>query len=391
MSPHLRILHVIPALQVGGAEMCLVRYLESVANPQDHAVLSLRGEGALGGRLRALGVPLLCARLDSLWGITSMSSNLQKVATFAPDVILGWMYQGNLAATAVAATFSPAVPVVWSIHASLHDFDTISPRSRCAIRASRMLSSVPAKTIYAGTESRRQHLRFGFQSADRALTIPNGVDVSSFAFSSAARQAIRDELGLADTTPLIGSVGRYDRVKGYPVFIEAAAKVQRRYPDAHFCLVGAGLNDANHDLSRLLTRNNLSKSFHLMGPRADVSNIYSSFDIFTLSSHSEALPMVLLEAMAAARPSVVTDVGDCRAMLGKSGIVVPTNDPGAMCEAWCQLLSEPELALMERGRALQARVSTRYSHEAFAAQYEEVFRASVQAASENHSTEVSSL
>ncbi|MBB4067469.1 glycosyltransferase involved in cell wall biosynthesis [Salinibacter ruber] len=96
-------------------------------------------------------------------------------------------------------------------------------------------------------------------------------------------------------------------------------------------------------------------------------------DVASLSSNSEAFPMVLGEAMASGVPCVATDVGDVAYLLGDTGILVPPEDPEALADGWLQLLEAPDEDREERGRAARRRVQENFSQEAVLEQYDLIY------------------
>ena len=102
-----------------------------------------------------------------------------------------------------------------------------------------------------------------------------------------------------------------------------------------------------------LGREKLIFRAHLLGLRNDIPLIMAGFDLFTLSSRTEASPLVILESMASSLPCVATDVGDVGDMLGDTGHLVPPLDPTALADAWLKMLQmdpEQRIFLGERER-----------------------------------------
>jgi glycosyltransferase involved in cell wall biosynthesis len=86
----------------------------------------------------------------------------------------------------------------------------------------------------------------------------------------------------------------------------------------------------------------------------DVRGFLAGLDVFCLSSRREALPLVLLEAMAEGLPCVATDVGGVAVAVGADAVVVPPEDAGALAAALAALLGDPA-ARAELGRRARAR------------------------------------
>jgi glycosyltransferase involved in cell wall biosynthesis len=97
-----------------------------------------------------------------------------------------------------------------------------------------------------------------------------------------------------------------------------------------------------------------------VGELDDVRDALAAMDVFVLPSHEEGMSNALLEAMAAGRAIVVTDVGGNREVVGSDAAeIVPSRDPGALAAAIARLLGDPESA-REFGRAARRRVDERF-------------------------------
>lgn len=364
-----KIIHLITGLATGGAERALYNLLNGgLAGRFDNHIISLSDEGTIGPQIRELKVPV--ATLGMRGGRPSLSgiSKLHRVLReFQPDLIQGWMYHGNLAAT-LARTLAPGRPVLcWNVRHSLYDLKHEKAMTRQVIRANRFFSSSPEALLYNSRLSREQHEDFGFASRNGRV-IPNGIDVQRFCFSDGARKRVRSELNIPATAQVVGHVARLHPMKDHPAFLHAAVDIALRYPEAHFLLSGRGVSMDEKALERLIPPQ-VRDRFHLLGERSDVSDLMSAMDIFCQSSWSEAFPNVLGEAMATEVPCVATDVGDSAIVIGDTGVMVPPRDHEALAVGIENLL----LKTLEERRALgasaRARIGTNYTLEAIVGQY----------------------
>ena len=216
------------------------------------------------------------------------------------------------------------------------------------------------------------HRKLG--DADKFRVIPNGTDLETFKPDADARRAVRDELGLDDSTPVIGMVARFHPQKDYPNLLAAAGQLVRSHPGVRFVLCGLGLDAANAPLASLLRANGVENHVILTGLRRDIPRLLNAFDLHTLSSSfGEGFPNVVGEAMAAGVPCVVTDVGDSALIVGDTGITVPPRDPAALAQGWRELLDLPREELdVLRVRARQ-RIADEFSLGAIVAQYESLY------------------
>ncbi len=173
----MRLLHVITGLSTGGAEVALHGLLSRMDRDRfDSVVISLAGGGPVGDRIEALGVPVYGLGLRP-WFPTpaAMWRLIVLFRRFRPDVVQGWMYHGNLAATLAAASSPGHVPVAWGVRHSLDDLKAEKKLTAALIRLGALLSSYPERIVYVSRVSADQHEAIGYRR-DRRVVIPNGFD-----------------------------------------------------------------------------------------------------------------------------------------------------------------------------------------------------------------------
>ena len=188
---------------------------------------------------------------------------------------------------------------------------------------------------------------------------------------------VRAELGLPADAKIVLTAGRYSEQKGHCYLVEAIPAVRERLPDAHFVWVGSGpLED---DLCACIADKDLNACVHLLGKRGDVPELLAASDLFVLPSLFEGLPLIVLEAMAAGKPVVATNVcGSAETVRDRqTGRLVPPRDPDALAGAILEALTQPDLAAAwgRAGRRLFEREFTaaRMARET-AALYEDLLR-----------------
>ena len=142
--------------------------------------------------------------------------------------------------------------------------------------------------------------------AEKVHVIPNGVDVERFNPMHNG-EAVRRELGIAATAPVIGIVAALRPEKNHDMFLRAAKIVRDRIPEARFLIVGDG--PEREALVQLTRELDLGDAVHFLGNRSDVPEILAALDVFALTSRIEANPVSILEAMASGKPVVAPRVG----------------------------------------------------------------------------------
>lgn len=369
----MRILFVTSGLGVGGAERALEQLLPALAAQGcELAVVSLREPQEVGERLRALGIRVheLGMRpsrpsLAGLWRLWRI------VRAFRPDLIQGWMYHGNLAAQ-VARLAAPGARVLLSIHQTLARPELESRTTRAVIRLDALLSWLAARVLYVAEAARRDHEAAGY--ARRGVVLPNAVDTERFRPDPAARDALRQALGIAPETFLVTLVGRFHPAKNHAGFLRAAVIVAGERGGVSFLLVGQGVDAANPELAPLLQDPRLSGRVHALGPREDVPQLFAASDLYVLASIQEALPNVVMEGMSCGLPGVVSEVGDAVRMCGDTAWSVMPGDEEALADAILAALREAPEARTQRGRAARQRVLDHFAVGAVAARYLALYR-----------------
>ena len=161
------------------------------------------------------------------------------------------------------------------------------------------------------------------------------------------------------------AVGRLEEQKGFDVAIEAMALVVEQIPGAHLAIAGEG--SKRPELLAAIERLGLGDAVQLLGRREDISELMRAADVFVHTARWEGFGLVLLEAMRAALPIVATPVGAIPEVVddGRTGTLVPPDDPRALATALVELAQRPTLR-RERGLAGFARLRESFSPDAMA-------------------------
>ena len=371
----MKVVHVITGTSLGGAEIMLDTLLRALSPACHCTVVSLMPLGTVGERIRARGIPIESLDMDPGRPNPAVLLRLVRhLRRLRPDVVHTWMYHADLLG-GVAARLAGTGKVAWAIHNSTLSRRHVKARTRAVVRACAWLSRrVPHRILCCSEVAQRLHVDWGYPS-DRIEIVPNGFDVSRFRPDAQARAAVRAELGVSAQAPLVGLIARYDPQKNHAGFLQAAAAVRRRHPEARFLLAGTRVDAGNAALLDQVGAHGLQQAVHLLGPRDDVPRLMASLDLLvSASGYGEAFPIVLGEAMASGVPCVATDVGDCASIVADTGAIAPVDDPAALAAAIADLLEEGPEALARRGRHARERIVRHFAIERVAAQYESFYR-----------------
>lgn len=225
--------------------------------------------------------------------------------------------------------------------------------------------------------------KFAFVSADtwrhfahrvsrrRGVVLYDGIDVAAAPPRAEDGAALRAELGIPDGVPIVGMVARVAYQKDYPTLVKAAARVIATHGDVRFVVIGDCSSEANYrahhlEVLRQAEASGVRSRFIFTDFRKDVPRFLDLMDIFVLSTHWEGFPLVLLEAMAHARPIVATAVDGIPELVTdqETGRLFPHEDAEALTECLLDLLRSPAKA-GAMGRAGRAHVARHFSRETF--------------------------
>jgi glycosyltransferase involved in cell wall biosynthesis len=273
------------------------------------------------------------ASAAAVWRFVSLLRNER------PAIVQTWLYHADLLGL-TALPFSRA-SVVWNIRSAWHQGLTRMTTRWCA-----RLSPLPAAVVVNSEAGRRVHEAIGYHPR-RWCLIGNGFDLGVFKPDEQARVSLRAELGLASGTPLVGLVGRWDQHKDHATFLAGAMRLKAVHPDVHFVLAGDGISYDNPLLSSRVADLGLANYVHLLGNRC--------------------------EAMSAAVPCVVTDVGDSAMLVDDPAMVVPSGNAETLACAWSRVLSMDPGSRREIGMKARARIAQHYSLPAIVKQYETLY------------------
>jgi glycosyltransferase involved in cell wall biosynthesis len=356
-----RVLQLIETGGPGGAERMLVELSRGLL-PECRATLGLRKPGWLASQAVASGVPV--APLGAAGDLAVARQVLGAVRARRIDVIHA--HEFYMSAVGAAVSRLTGVPLVVTVHGKSYYPDR---------RRRRVLYRLIARQA-RGVVTVSQDLRRFFSgtvgiSEERVQVIYNGIEPRP---GDAGRDpALLEACGVPPDARLVGAVGNLYAVKGHERLIRALPAIVRQHPGARLVILGRGpLRERLEAEARAL---GVGDRVHLLGYRDDVAQWLGAVDVFASASLSEGLPLSVLEAMAAAKPVVVTDVGGMPEIVrdGETGFVVPVADPAALADRISSLLANPGLA-GRLGSAGRRRVGAVFSLDAMVARYRDLYR-----------------
>ncbi|HEX6480479.1 MAG TPA: glycosyltransferase [Ktedonobacteraceae bacterium] len=351
----LSVVQVIGNSVIGGAESHLLDLVQGSGKLGVDVEVICPRPGPLTQQLEARGVPVQCIEMVHPWPNDEYALDRKAVRELVmvlekkrPDVVHSHLYPAHLHASLAAQEVG--------IPAIVHTAHTIIVRPGDAL-----LSYVTAAHTIAVSRAAAHLLENAGVPPERLEVIYNGVAPQHFVDDPEAMRRTRAALNLG-CGPVIGIVSRLSREKGIDIFLRAMQQVVRVAPQVKVLVVGDGPQAA--ELHLLTDELGLSETIRFLGARRDIPVLNRLLDLFVLPSREEACPMALLEAMAAGRSVVATDVGGTPEVVMHTvdGWLVPPDDPLALSQALLMLLEDPaRRATM--GAAARQKVAARFTRD----------------------------
>jgi glycosyltransferase involved in cell wall biosynthesis len=349
-ADRIRLAYCIDNMGIGGTELNAVRTAERLDRSRfEVSVICLQESGPLMARYAAAGLRVVPFPIANLYGVGAVRQGVRLARLLAErriQVVHSHDMYNNVFATVCARAARTPVIIAsrrWWRSLPARRYRTANT---LAFRfAHCVIANSPAVALSLQTED-------GVRP-ERIAVVPNFVDEAAFAPLSAAERAARlRELRVPADALVVGVVANLSPVKDHGTLLRAVALLSPHWPELHVVLVGEGeCRPALESLTRTL---GLEGRAHFAGRQPNEPNLHHLFDISVLCSVSEGFPNSIVEAMAAARPIVATDVGGISDAVsdGETGLLVPPSSVGRLAAAIEELLLDPgrRRALGEAGR-----------------------------------------
>lgn len=336
----IHVLEVVGNAIIGGMEKYVERLVEHLPPARFRITVLCPFEGPFVERLRDLGAEILIVPMPDEVSWTSLQMCCALVASRGIDVLHAHLSNAHLLAGLVGRLGGK--PVLTTIHGRQVTMLDLEVHRVVGSHLSVVCQQSYFHALGLGVE-------LGLLSCE-----PNGVDTEVFCPGPRGKDGIRVRLGVASTTPLIGFVGRLSHEKGPDVFLRAAIRTLDQLPDARFVIVGEGPMASM--LGELIDKRGLGDRIHPIGACADMPPVFRELDLLVCSSHSEAMPLAVMEAMATGVPVIATRVGGVPDFVehGRSGWLTAPRDSDEIAMRIAQTIETPGL-LKHMGAEARAR------------------------------------
>jgi len=360
--------HVLHGLSVGGAELLAARLARRFTDYRClFACLDERGELADGLASDGFGVHLIGRR--SGFDLRCVLRLARLFRREHVDIVHAHQY-GPFFYSLVARRLCRRPRVLFMEHGRA--FPDYPRRKR--IVANRLLLERRDRVAAVGDAVRKALVDNEGIASERIDVIYNGIDLAPFAAGAHLRDRTRHELGFGEREFVIVQVARLDPLKDHATAIRAFRRVWQRDSNARLVIVGNG--PERQAIEQLVRQLGLTAVVHLLGVRGDVPRLLAGADLCLLTSVSEGIPLVLIEAMAAELPVVATRVGGVEEVVDHevTGLLAPAGDDAALAAHIARLAGDA--ALRNRlGRSGCTRAKSQFSEQAMHRRYADLYEA----------------
>ena len=356
------VVHIISGDLWAGPENQLVTLLSSMRHDERFAVrVIVLNQGVLVERLKELGVPVVVVEERGRSFFALVRAVAAELGKLDMSIIHSHRYKENILAALVSRR-AKSVVLIQTVHGVTEIFSGLKAfRARTYLGLNRFATRRAFDRVIAVSDEIRLTVQEELGSRPLVVTIRNGVELDRLQ-PTGARAAVRRALGIPESAPVIGMIGRLVAVKSIETMLEAMVEIRRAHPELQLVLAGEGPEaGALRAKAKAL---GVGGAVQFLGNRSDIPQLLEAIDMLVISSLHEGIPTVLLEALAMECAVVSTAVGGIPEVVtdGVHGLLVRPGDVAALAAKCSRLLGAPgERARL--GREGRARIEAEFSAE----------------------------
>ena len=372
MTKPIRITYLTNDSKLAGTERVILSLAARLDRERfEPSLICMKPEGDLTHAARERGIEAhalgMQTPLSAIQGAAGLARLLERIQ---PDVLVTYLFYSNLLGRTVGRL--RRVPVIISGQEGMDEW-----RKGYHNALDRWTARWTRTIVTNSNAVKERYIRHTGLSEEKIEVIYNGLDIERFDRIAKDTQddlSLRDEFGIAEEVPVIGHVANFTQEKDHPNLLRALSILRDK--GVPFCALLSGSGTLLEATRALRDELGLGECVHFLGYRHNIERLYGQFEVVTLSSYEEGMPISLLEAMAALRAIVATRAGGIPEVVvdGETGLLVPIRDPESLSVAYATLLADLDLR-QRMGACGRARLEERFSFDAQVHAHEALYEA----------------
>lgn len=314
----MKIVLLITGLGLGGAERQVCDLADQfVTLHHEVVIVYLTGEAAIvpiNPTIRVIGMEMTKTPWSFLNTYRRIRSLIQSIK---PDILHSHMVHANIMAR-LLRIFTTIPRLICTAHST-------NEGGKLRMLAYRATDSLCDFSTNVSQEAVNSFVAKKAVPLERMTAVVNGINTNEFVFDPIAREQLRSEENISDSTHLLLCVGRLMKEKDYPTILQAFQIIYKKNNNTYLWIVGIG--EELPVLLKISEELGIQNNVKFLGLRHNIPKLMSACDIFCLSSLYEGFGLVVAEAMSCERIVVATDCGGVKEVVGKCGILVAPNSP----------------------------------------------------------------
>ncbi len=355
-----KILHIITRMDMGGSaqntmENCLgtldtykvvlVCGLARESNMTKEQTAIVEGQLAAGAKkgMKVIQLPSLLRKICPWHDTLALFSLWRILRAEKPDIVHTHTSKAGIIGR-LAALLARVPIIIHTTHGHVF-YGHFSPgTSRLFLFLEKCFATISDKMVALTEGEKQDYIKFRLCPEEKIIKIHSGVKVDKFLHADIDIKKQKQALGISDSRFIVGTVGWLWPIKGPMYLLKAMAIVWHSKPECELVFVGKG--ELEEDLKKAASEMGVSAKVKFLGWHREIENIMPVFDLFALASLNEGMGRVLVEAMAAGKPIVASNVGGVPDLVtpGKTGHLVPPADEKALAKAILSIVNKPQQA-----------------------------------------------
>lgn len=336
---------MIDGLGPGGAEQLMPTILKNFKETGINVricALQIKHDNPIGTELERLGLPVDLVLIPNLRHPLNLFRILRYLQSHKPQLIHTQLEFSDILGTIAAKIIG--IPTV----STLHTLDINQEKGTATWRLKLrwfILRNFTGRVVAVSEKTRSHHLQVAKIPARKMITLYNGIELSRFKNTTAEQRTIvKQELNLPLNGRIITTVAVLREPKGIQFMLQALPIILEKIPNVHYLIVGDG--EYKTPLVELAKSLGLQKHVTFAGRRTDIPELLACSHLFVLPTLIDALPTVLIEALAAEKPIVASNVGGIPEIVENNvnGCLVPPGEPSKLAEACIRVLEDGNTA-----------------------------------------------